>query len=100
MQIALAFDSEIEQAVLRQVREHVVEEADAGRNLGTARAVQVDREVDLGFGGFALERGSVRGMAFERPVGSHAKRVGSVLNSLRKMSISASVPTDTRRPSP
>ena len=43
--------------MLGQQREHVVEEADAGGDLGLAGAVEVQLQVDLGFGRLAVNRG-------------------------------------------
>ena len=54
MQIALRLHLEIDQAVARELLQHMVEKADAGRDLGTARAVEIDRDADLGFLGLAL----------------------------------------------
>ena len=48
VQVALDLDGEVEQAVLAERGEHVVVEADAGRHVGVAVPVEVDRDQDLG----------------------------------------------------
>ena len=45
----VAFDRQVEQAVMGDVVQHVVEKADAGVDLGCAAAVQVQRQLDLRF---------------------------------------------------
>ncbi len=57
VQIALGFDFEIDQAVARNLIEHVIEEADAGRELGGPCAVEVDPHADLRFLRIALDLG-------------------------------------------
>ena len=44
VQVALGVDVEVDQAVAGDLVEHVVEEADAGRQLGRAGAVEVDAD--------------------------------------------------------
>src|SRR5205085_1511202 len=44
VQVAPTLDGEIEQSVTSQSLEHVVEEADAGMDLGVASAVQIDED--------------------------------------------------------
>ena len=46
--------------VLGQQREHVVEESDAGGDLGLADAVEQQFQFDLGFGRLAMNFGSTR----------------------------------------
>ena len=49
--------------VLGQQRQHVVEEADAGRDLRRGRAVEIDLQADIGFGRLAFDcavRGIIR----------------------------------------
>ena len=55
VQIALALDGQVKEAVLGHVREHVIEEADARGQIVPARAVEAERQVDLGFRGFAAK---------------------------------------------
>lgn len=54
VQIASRFDGQIHQRVLRQQRQHVIEEADAGVDLRLARAVEIERQVNRGFGGLPV----------------------------------------------
>ena len=56
----LALDVEVDQAVARDLVEHVVEEADAGRELRGAAAVEVDADADLRFLGVAADVGGAR----------------------------------------
>src|SRR5206468_3450542 len=88
VQVALGLDVEIDEAVARQQVEHVVEEADAGGELGIAGAVQVEAKRDLGLGGVACDLSGAWG--------GH----GITFNSCSKRSISASLPTLMRKPSP
>ena len=66
MQIAFGCDLDIHQRMARQLVEHVVEKADAGRNL--ARAGSLDRELDGNVGFFRLARdlGLARHFSFLR----------------------------------
>ena len=57
VQIALGANRQIDRRVLGEQRQHVVEKADAGRDVGLARAVQVERELDVRFGGLAVDGG-------------------------------------------
>ena len=57
MQVALALDVEVDQAVARDLVQHVIEETDAGVQPGLAGAVEVDSDVDLGFEGVAGDFG-------------------------------------------
>ena len=54
MQVALGLDRDVDARVPRQQVEHVVEEADAGRNGRTPGAVEIDFDLDVGFLGLAL----------------------------------------------
>ena len=58
VQVALGLDREVDQAVAGDLVEHVVEEADAGGDLGRAGAVEVDVDLDRGLLGLALDRGA------------------------------------------
>src|SRR6185295_14547076 len=53
VQVALGDDLEVDQPVAGDLVEHVVEEADAGGQLGHARAVEVEGDADLRLGGVA-----------------------------------------------
>src|SRR5689334_7909036 len=58
VQVALGLDRYVDARVAGQEIEHVVEEADAGRNLRTALPVEVDFDLHVGFLGFALHGAS------------------------------------------
>ena len=47
---------EVDQAVLGKLLEHVIEKADAGRDLGGAGAVEIDPAGDLRLLGVAFDR--------------------------------------------
>ena len=53
----LGFDVEIEESVLREQREHMVEERHARINRGNPGAVHAEREHDIGLGGFTSDGG-------------------------------------------
>jgi len=57
LDIADGFQLEIEQPVFGKQREHVVEKRDAGIDGGNPRAVDVQREFDLGLRGLAAAGG-------------------------------------------
>ena len=57
VQIALGADLQIDAAVTGEAVEHVVEEANAGLDIGHAGAVQIDADADLGFLGVADDVG-------------------------------------------
>ncbi len=56
MQIADCLQFNVDQAVLGQLFEHVIEEADTGRYFGGAAAVEIDPAADLRFLGVAFDR--------------------------------------------
>ena len=56
VQVALGLDREVDARMTRQQVEHVVEEADPGRNRRRAGAVEIDRDLDVGFLGGAFDR--------------------------------------------
>ncbi|CDX17810.1 hypothetical protein MPLA_1170034 [Mesorhizobium sp. ORS 3359] len=60
MQVALSLDRHVDQRMSRQLVEHMVEETDAGRNVGLALAVDMDRDRNLGFLGLAADFGRTR----------------------------------------
>jgi hypothetical protein len=53
MQVASGLDVQVDEAMTRDLVQHVVEETDAGGQLGLAGAVQIDAHEDLGFFGVA-----------------------------------------------
>ncbi len=57
VQVALGLDVEVDQAVARHLVEHVVEEADPGRQFGLARAVEIHAHADLRLFRIALHLG-------------------------------------------
>ena len=59
-EVAAAGELEREAAVARDLLEHVVEEADAGRDRDRGRAVEVDAHVDVGLLGAPLDTCAVR----------------------------------------
>ena len=62
LEVAVALDAEPDGRVLRDLLEHVVKEADAGRELRGRRGVEVHRDSDLGFLGVAHDGGAARGI--------------------------------------
>src|SRR6478672_3249393 len=56
VEIALGLDGQIDTRMARQQVEHVVEEADSGRNRRRTGPVEVDCNLDVGFLGGALDR--------------------------------------------
>ena len=60
VQVALGPHRDVDQRVARQLVEHVVEKADAGRDRRRAAAVEVDRDGDVGFLGLARRRCALR----------------------------------------
>jgi hypothetical protein len=65
VQVALGLDGEVDAGMPRQEIEHVVEEADPGRNTRRAGAVEIDRDLDIGFLGLALDGGFPHGVALQ-----------------------------------
>ena len=63
LEVALDLHVEVEQAVARDRVEQVVEEADPGAALARARAVEVQRQLDVGLAGGAMD---LRGAAHAR----------------------------------
>jgi hypothetical protein len=57
----LASTRQVDHAVTRDLVQHVVEEADAGGELGRARAVEVEDDADLRFQGVACDVGLPHG---------------------------------------
>ncbi len=56
VQVALGLDRDVDARVTAREIEHVVEEADAGRDVGDTLAVEIDRDLDVGLLGGALDR--------------------------------------------
>ena len=61
MQVAFRLDRQVDQAVARQLLKHMVEKADACGNLVHACTIQVQRNLDPGLVGGALQAGLARG---------------------------------------
>jgi hypothetical protein len=55
MEVAIGLHGYVDAGMPGQQVEHMVEKADTGRNLGHARAVEVYRDLDVGFLGLALD---------------------------------------------
>lgn len=57
VQVARRFDGQVDQRMLREQRQHVIEEADSGVDLRLAGAVEIERQVDGRFGGLPVNFG-------------------------------------------
>jgi hypothetical protein len=57
VQVALGFQRNVDQRVACELLQHVIEKADAGRDLIRARAVEIDGRLDLGLLGGAIDGG-------------------------------------------
>src|ERR1019366_9847954 len=55
MKIAFCTDVHVDQRVARELLQHMVEKADAGRDFGQAGAVEIDADGDIGFLGFSRD---------------------------------------------
>ena len=55
MEVAIGLHGDVDAGMPGQQVEHMVEKADTGRNLGHARAIEVYRDLDVGFLGLALD---------------------------------------------
>ncbi len=64
MEIAFAFQLEIEHAVLRKKLKHVIEKADAGRDGILSAPVYLQRDRDVRLFGFALDRCAAHSVLF------------------------------------
>jgi len=102
VEIPLAADRQIDERMPGEEGEHVVEEPETGGDVGNTRAVEVGREDDRGLGGLAGDGScAVHGgvMCVEGVVDDQDwARIPP--RQARKASISASVPTVIRSPSP
>ena len=56
VEIALRLDGQVNARMARQQVQHMVEEADSGRNRRRAGPVEIDRDLDVGLLGGALDR--------------------------------------------
>src|SRR5439155_9686619 len=56
VEVAFGMQRDVDEAVLCQLIEHVVEKADAGRDLGRTAAVEIDPALDPRLFGVALDR--------------------------------------------
>src|SRR5690606_1768172 len=106
VEVALDLDPEVESAVLPELVEHVVVEADAGGDLhGPVGAVQVKVHVDAGLTGRAGDvGGAAHWFSFSAgPAGrgsasnSSGRSPMTVSKASRKAVVSSSVPAVTRR---
>ena len=60
LQIARGLHFQIEQAMHRDMPQHVIEKADAGGDIGLTRTVEVERKHDVGFSCCARDGGRMR----------------------------------------
>ena len=65
MPIALGADGHVDEGMARELIEHVVEKADAGRNVRLARTVEIDRDLDRGLVGLARNDAFAHDLPFE-----------------------------------
>jgi hypothetical protein len=56
VEVTFCLQAHVDARMASKKIEHVVQKADACRDRGRARAIKVDRDLDLGFLGFALNR--------------------------------------------
>jgi hypothetical protein len=61
VKVALGAQRQVDEAVARQLLQHVVEEADTGRHVIAAGAVEIDGAADLGLPRHALDARLARG---------------------------------------
>jgi hypothetical protein len=66
VQVAFRFDGQVDKAMAGEQRQHVIEKADASVDLRFTGAVEVERQLDFGFAGFAVNPGGSRGGCFCR----------------------------------
>src|SRR5205085_3939768 len=99
MQVALGVHRDVDARVARQQVEHVIEEADAGRNRRAAGAVEVDLDRDVGLLGLALYRrgAHVEPLEIARLL-TGVWRPGYPLNIPARAAATASSPARTRSP--
>src|SRR6266545_1384837 len=89
LEVAFRLDTQVPAPVLAELLQHVVEERDPGRRARLAHAVDVERELDLGFLRLAV--------LLRRP--AHATLTSSTASrsAARNVSFSSGVPTVTRK---
>ncbi len=61
MQIALGAHLQVDHRMAPEAVQHVVQEADAGIDVGVARAIEVERDGDLRLAGLSFHRGGTHG---------------------------------------
>jgi len=66
MQIAFGAQRQVDQAVARELLQHVIEEADAGRDVARTGAVEIDGAADLRLTRDALDAGLTRRRSDDR----------------------------------
>ena len=62
MQVALGRDLDVDQRMAGELLQHMIEKADAGRNLGHPRAVEIDADFEVRLLGLAGEEGVSHGL--------------------------------------
>ena len=67
VQVTLGLDGQINPRMARQEIKHMVEKADAGRDGRRALAVEIDRDLDVGFLGGALDGGLAHARVLKSP---------------------------------
>ena len=72
MEIAIGLDRDIDARMPGQQIEHMVEEADTGRYLGYARAIEVYRNLNVGLLGLALDGRCAHEIDFSLPLAENA----------------------------
>ena len=64
VEVANRLHSEINERMARQLFEHMIEKADPGRDVIDPRPVEVERDIDRGFAGFARDGASAHGRRY------------------------------------
>ena len=82
LDVAGGVDAEVEEAVAGELLEHVVEHADAGRDLVAAGAVDVEGEGDAGLAGAAFDVGAAVISQLPAPIALRASITRSVSSGL------------------
>ncbi|GIW08344.1 MAG: hypothetical protein KatS3mg060_3149 [Dehalococcoidia bacterium] len=95
MQVARGMDGEVESAVACEVCQHMIEKADARRDIGPTAAVEVEPDVDGGLGGDAPALGKA---AFDTMFDRHASTSSgrTAASAAASWSVSSGRPTLTR----
>ncbi len=100
MRSPVAFTARSNSAVAGERGQHVVEEADAGRDLGAAGSVEIERQLDRGLGGRAVDR---RGAGHGRRTSSRLRTRKATRRPMRaacQCEISSSCRLRVRGPKP